>query len=360
MTSSMNVLKSAIALVILAALGGRVAAQEPLREAAPPPLTGLNIAGGEFGHPGGRYGFDYIYPSQTELAFVAAHGFSVIRLPFQWERLQPHIDGLLDGEELRRLQDVVLQAKADGLSVILDPHNYARYFDQTIGSPQVPIASFAQFWHELAVTFRGDPHVIFGLMNEPHDMPTETWAAAAAAAIIAIRGTGAENLILVPGNAYSGAHGWAQSYYGTPNAVVMRGLKDPCNNMAFEFHQYLDANFSGMSPACPAPLVVIDALRNVTNWLRETGNKGFLGEFAASARPECVEAMGAMLQFMAEHADDWLGWTYWAAGAWWPPEYMFAIAPRAGVDRPQLAVLQAWRGKGGLPPHVCHSAGYRH
>jgi endoglucanase len=360
MASSTNVLMSAIALAILAVLAGRSAAQEPPFEPARPPLTGLNIAGGEFGHPGGRYGFDYVYPSKTELAFAAAHGFSVIRLPFQWERLQPQKDGLLDGEELRRLQDVVLQAEAEGLSVILDPHNYARYFDQTIGSPQVPIETFAQFWRQLATSFRQYPHVIFGLMNEPHDMPTETWAAAAAAAIIAIRGAGAENLILVPGNAYSGAHGWAQSYYGTPNAVVMRKLKDPCHNMAFEFHQYLDANFSGTSPACPAPLVGVDALRKVTSWLHETGNKGFLGEFAASARPECVAAMGSMLQFIAENSDDWLGWTYWAAGAWWPPDYIFAIMPKAGVERPQLAVLEAWRGKGGLPPHMCRSAGDRH
>ncbi|MGO9004942.1 MAG: glycoside hydrolase family 5 protein [Beijerinckiaceae bacterium] len=344
-----NVLQIMTVSVMLAATAVANAAEDRAR----PPLTGLNIAGAEFGHVGGRYGFDYIYPSQAELAFTASQGFSVIRLPFLWERLQPQLGGVLESEELARLTAVVHLAEEHGLSIILDPHNYARYFDRTVGSPQVPIESFAQFWHGLAEIFRDDPHVVFGLMNEPHDMSTEAWAAAASAAILAIRGTRAENLILVPGNAYSGAHSWAKAGYGTPNAVALRGITDPCNNIAFEFHQYLDANFSGTSPACPAPQVAIDALQSVTDWLHETGKKGFLGEFAASERPECLAAMNAMLQFLADHGDAWLGWTYWAAGAWWAPDYMFSVEPKPGVERPQLEILQAWRGEGGLPPHVC-------
>jgi endoglucanase len=347
--------KKFILLAILAALPTAA----PAQEAARPPLTGWNIAGGEFGHPDGRYGFDYVYPSEAEFAFAAARGFSVIRLPFQWERLQPQLGGKLTEAELGRLVDVVHQAETHGLSLVLDPHNYARYFDRPIGSPQVPVDALAQFWHELATAFRDDPHVIFGLMNEPHDMRTEVWAAAASAAITAIRSTGAKNLILVPGNAYSGAHSWAKSGYGTPNAVAMRGVTDPCNNMAFEFHQYLDWNSSGTGPACEAPPVEVDALRGVTDWLHKTGNKGFLGEFGASARPECLATMSAMLGFMAEHNDVWLGWTYWAAGAWWPKDYMFSIEPAPDMERPQLKVLESWRGRGGLPPFACHAGDRR-
>ncbi len=50
----------------------------------------------------------------------------------------------------------------------------------------------------------GNPKVIFGLMNEPHDLPTENWLTAANVAIAAIRATGATNLITVPGNAFTG------------------------------------------------------------------------------------------------------------------------------------------------------------
>jgi endoglucanase len=87
--------------------------------------------------------------------------------------------------------------------------------------------------------------VIFGLMNEPHSMATELWLNNANAAIAAIRSTGAENLVLVPGNAWTGAHSWNSNWYGTPNSTVMLNITDSLNNYAYEVHQYLDSNSSG-------------------------------------------------------------------------------------------------------------------
>ena len=74
-------------------------------------------------------------------------------------------------------------------------------------------------------------------MNEPNTMPTEQWVSASNAAISAIRTAGANNLILVPGNAWTGAHSWSDSWYGTPNATVMRGVVDPGHHFAFELHR---------------------------------------------------------------------------------------------------------------------------
>src|SRR5690606_5282286 len=56
-----------------------------------PRLTGVNIAGAEFNAkrlPGVIFK-DYTYPKDSELAYIAAQGANVIRLPFRWERLQP-------------------------------------------------------------------------------------------------------------------------------------------------------------------------------------------------------------------------------------------------------------------------------
>src|SRR5688500_11083086 len=130
---------------------------------------------------------------------------SVIRLPFRWERLQPTRRAALDAAELGRLTTTVSHMTDKGASVILDPHNYARYQGQVIGAG-IPNADFADFWARLSAVFRGNSKVIFGLMNEPHSMPTEQWLSAANAAIGAIRNAGATNLILVPGNAWTGAH----------------------------------------------------------------------------------------------------------------------------------------------------------
>ena len=74
-------------------------------------------------------------------------------------------------------------------------------------------------------------------------------------AIAAIRKTGATNLILVPGNAWSGAHSWLQNWYGTPNATEMIKIEDPINNFSYELHQYYDSDFSGTKPECKDPKI---------------------------------------------------------------------------------------------------------
>jgi endoglucanase len=43
---------------------------------------------------------------------------------------------------------------------------------------------------------------------------------------------------------------------------------------------------------------------------------------------------------MAENNDVWIGWTYWAGGAWWPKDYYTNIEPIDGQDRPQMSVLE--------------------
>jgi endoglucanase len=179
-------------------------------------------------------------------------------------------------------------------------------------------------------------------MNEPHSMPTETWRDAANAAILGIRAAGATNLILVPGNAWTGAHSWLDNWYGTPNGTVMLTISDPINHFAFEVHQYLDADSSGTSGTCQSTTIGSQRLANFTAWCRANGRRSFLGEFGVSANASCLQALDDMLTYVEANADVWLGWTYWAAGPWWG-NYMFSIEPNAGMDRPQMD---------GLEPHI--------
>ncbi len=39
-----------------------------------------------------------------------------------------------------------------------------------IGSDNVPISAFADLWKRLSLQFANDKAVIFGLMNEPHEI----------------------------------------------------------------------------------------------------------------------------------------------------------------------------------------------
>jgi endoglucanase len=332
--------------------------------------TGVNLAGADFGDANlpGTYGqnADYVYPSAAEISYFVGKGLNTFRLPFRWERLQRTLNSGFDATEFSRLDSVVTAATAAGAYVVLDPHNYARYYPNPvgnnssagniIGSVQVPDSAFGDFWSRLANMYKGNNHVIFDLMNEPNTMPTEQWTAAANSAIQSIRDAGATNLILVPGNAWTGAHSWTQDWYGTPNATEMLKIVDPGNNFAFDVHQYLDSDFSGTTSNIVSATVGRDQLVSFTNWLHTNNRRGFLGEFAVanstigtSATQIGDEAINNMLGYMETNSDVWMGWTWWAAGPKWG-NYMFTLEPtnlgQAGqTDRAAMALLQ---------PHLAH------
>src|SRR3569833_2376521 len=129
-------------------------------------LTGVNVAGAVFNGKTlpGVAGKDYFYPKPETLVHFASEGMNVIRLPFRWERIQPQLNGELAAAEYRRLAGVVHQATAKKLYVILDVHNYAAYQNKPIGSPDVPVAAFADLWKRLAGKFRKETQVGFGLL----------------------------------------------------------------------------------------------------------------------------------------------------------------------------------------------------
>jgi endoglucanase len=311
--------------------------------AQPLPYTGVNIAGGEFYDPlkvpEPICGTNFTYPTREEFEYFAARGMNTFRIPFRWETLQPKPKEPFRPAEIGRLKAVVTPATDRGLIVILDPHNYARYFGKVVGGPEVPDEMFADFWARLAAEFVGDESVWFGLVNEPNGMPTEQWLRAANAAIAAIRKTGARNLILVPGNAYSGAHSWLADWYGGANGMWMLKVEDPLNHYVFEVHQYLDSDSSGSHPGVVSPTVGSERLRAFTEWCREHKQRAFLGEFAVPASDLGRQAVDDMLSAMERDRDVWLGFTWWAAGAWWG-DYRFSLEPKNDEDRPQLAYLR--------------------
>ncbi len=335
----------------LAALTGRgwVSKEVPAWALEPGPgqqveWVGVNLAGAEFGQQNlpGTYPVDYQYPSAGDIDAFAARGMNLIRLPFRWERLQPSLGQDFDAAELGRLSETVSYATGLGLTLLLDPHNYARYIQggvESVLGDGVEIAQFADFWRRLAENFGADPKVAFGLVNEPHDMLTETWLEAANAAIAAIRGAGAMNLVLVPGNGWTGAHSWTASYYGTANATVMTGVIDPANNFVYELHQYLDADSSGTGATCLTEGIGPGRMQEVTDWLRSNGRRGLLAEFGAPPNDLCFRAVDRLLSFVSENADVWLGWAAWAAGPRWG-DYAMSVQPLPnGKDRPPMAIL---------------------
>lgn len=304
-------------------------------------FRGVNLAGAEFGEIGGKVETAYTWPTANTLDYFAGKGFNTIRLPFLWERLQPRLKGKFDAAELKRLQETVALIKARDMRVILDPHNYGRYHGEIIGSRKVPNDAFANFWQQLAALYANDEMVVFGLMNEPHTMPVAQWVEAANAATAAIRGEAkANNLILVPGTAWSGAHSWQTAIDGEPNAIALGKYVDPARNFAFEVHQYFDDDFSGKKGDCARAEDAVVAVQSFTDWLKANGHRGMLGEFGVPYDQEaCAVSLKAMVDVIEANKDVWTGWAYWAAGDWWPEDEALNIQPTEDGDRPQLQAL---------------------
>ena len=306
---------------------------------------GVNLSGAEFG-VGGQYyggvnigtnGTDYTFPTANEVAYYASQNLNVIRLPFSWERLQPTQNGAFDQTYLAQIDGVVQQAAARGVSVVIDPHNYGYGYGALIGSAGTPGSAFANLWSQLAHHYKGNANVLFGLMNEPHEQSPAEWVAPVNAAIAAIRNAGATQEILVPGTHYTGGDSWLTS--GNAD-IFAANVIDPLHNMAFEIHQYADADQSGSSAAVVSPTIGADRLTAVTAWAERTGNRLFLGEFGAGSDPASLATLTNMLGFMQQHAV-WQGGTEWGGGPWWG-DYALATDPVAGVTMPQVNVLHSF------------------
>lgn len=306
----------------------------------PLPYRGVNLAGAEFGTAiPGKESQDYEWPTPAEVDYFVSKGMNTFRIGFKWERMQPVANGELDATYVSRLDSIVAYATGKKANVILNPHNFARYYGQTVGSGAVPSSVFADFWRRLAERYKDNPRVIFNLVNEPHDLPTEQWVHAANAAIAAIRATGATNMVHVPGNGWTEAMNWAKTWYGTSNASALLEIVDPADNTVFEAHQYLDPMSGGKSDACVSATIGRERLAPFIAWLRANGKKGFLGEFAGGDNPTCNAAIADMMVAMMEASDVLVGWLWWAAGPAWREGYRFSIEPEDGRDKPQMALL---------------------
>ncbi len=298
---------------------------------------GINLASQSFQTASGAYA--YVLPTQSDVDYFAAEGFSVIRLPISWESLQPTLNGALDPTYLAQIQSVVSYATAAGLKVDLDLHNQGAYDGNLVGSAQVPTSAFADLWGKLAGTFATNSNVLFGLMNEPGQASASDWLPSVNAAIGAIRAAGATSQeVLVSGVGFDNATYWTtdgnSTVLGAPGAIV-----DPSNNYAFEVHQYLDAYGAGQSASVVSTTIGVQNLQAVTAWAQATGNKLFLGETGVAVGQEQATALNNMLSYMQQNSNVWQTATYWAAGQGWN-NYMYSVEPALGlIDMPQLSTL---------------------
>ncbi len=302
-------------------------------------LVGVNLSGAGFGPSvvPGVHGTNYIYPAESYYKKYADNGMNLVRLPFLWERIQPRLNTELNSAELARLIQSLDYAQKHGVKVILDLHNYYRYFGKLIGSAEVPISSFANVWQRLAQKVLNHPAVYgYGLMNEPYST-NGLWPQAALAAAKAVRQVDASRWIFVAGDRWSSA--WHWPYYNS-KLIADPWMRDPSNNLVYEAHMYIDKDFSGNyfdKTETFAPNIGIERVKPFVEWLKANKLRGYIGEHGIPDYSSSAQvAMDNLLAYLRQNC---VPSTYWAAGPWWG-EYALSLDVSSNKYRPQLAILK--------------------
>jgi endoglucanase len=261
---------------------------------------------------------DHAYPFYDNLAEYHTWrdlGFNLFRLPVAWQHAQTKLSGPLNSTNMIYLDRMIQNITDDGNTVILDIHNYARWYCAVINQPgssypkpqhNVTDEDFVDLWTRLAKHYGSHPRLIFELMNEPHDLDMMIWASTMQKAITAIRAT-ASNPILVPGTGFARLRDWVDfsSDYIGPGQ-----LTDPRNNLIYDFHQYFDDD-GGAYGLCNPWSAFQPAFQQVTEILRNGSSRGMLTEFGGLPSQQCVELFEGLLTFLNENSDVWESWSVW-------------------------------------------------
>ncbi len=317
-----------------------------------PRLVGVNLSGAGFGPSvvPGTHGTNYTYPAESYYKKYSDLGMPLVRLPFLWERIQPKLNTPLNAEELARLKQSLDFAHKHNVKVILDLHNYYRYFGKLIGSNEVPISSFAAVWKQIAQQVVNHPAVEgYGLMNEPYST-NGLWPQAALAAAQAIRSVDAQRWIYVAGDRWSSAYHWP--HYNS-QLISNAWMRDPKNNLVYEAHMYIDSDFSGNyfnKSETFDPMVGVNRVKPFVDWLKQNKLRGYIGEHGVpDFSPSAIVATDNLMAYLRQNC---IPSTYWAAGPWWG-DYALSLDVSSGKQRPQLPVLQ----KHAKTAHSCTSIG---
>ena len=237
---------------------------------------------------------------------------NIFRLPVGWQYLLNYnLGGPLD-ETFCSTYDHLMQAcLATGAKCILDIHNYARWNGGIIGQGGPSNDQFGNLWAQLAQRYASQSNVIFGLMNEPHDLDINAWAATLQNAVYAIRANGAKSqMILLSGTNFDAAGGFE---YNSASALAsIQDYDGSRDKLVYEVHQYLDGT-GGSETQCVTNGVE-DSLAALTTYLRSVGRKGMLTETGGGNVASCQTDVCAELSHMNYNSDVWLGWVGWAAG----------------------------------------------
>src|SRR5438270_9802079 len=166
------------------------AAPAALDQANQPFHRGVNVLGYDpYWTNTGKRRFEWRHFTEIRKA-----GFDFVRLNLQAFK---HMDAenRLEPQWLAKLDDVIRHARAAGLGVIIDEHD----FDVCSADVDMCRTRLAAFWQQVAPRFSGAPrNVAFELLNEPHDkLNGEVWNDMFAHLLTTVRKTNPTRIVVV-------------------------------------------------------------------------------------------------------------------------------------------------------------------
>ncbi|CZS88001.1 probable cellulase precursor [Rhynchosporium agropyri] len=258
--------------------------------------------------------------------FIKEDGMNIFRLPVGWQYLVAgNLGGTLNSANLAKYDLLVQGCLGTGATCIIDVHNYARWNGGIIGQGGPADAQFVSLWTQLATKYKSNSKLIFGLMNEPHDVNITAWADTVQKVVTAVRTAGATSQkLLLPGNEYTSAKTFISNGSGAALSKV-KNLDGSTTGLIFDVHKYLDSDNSGTHAECVTDNVS-DAFQPLATWLKTNKRQALLTESGGGNVASCVNFFCKQIAFINANSDVYLGYVGWSAGSF-DSSYVLTMSP---------------------------------
>jgi endoglucanase len=236
------------------------------------------------------------------------------------------------------IAQAVHDAEAAGLDVILDLHwsdcgnlqvsslSGGKASDTTTVSGQQIMADVnsVQFWKEVATMFKDDGHVLFELYNEPNGVPWSEWLAGGSSVAAcptvgmqalydAVRGVGAQNVVILGGLSYAFDLSQVQNYPIAGAYNLMYATHDyPTNDSESEWA----SSFGYLAAGNVAPVIATE-----------------FGDTVAACTGQWDTDL---INFAAQNQMSWTAWAWWATGPSHPTPTELMTAEEGACSFPAL------------------------
>ena len=316
----MTVFRPTLAVIVALLAAPVLAAAEPL-----PVGTCINM--GNHLEPERESGWGGKRLEAADFVRIRAAGFDTVRIPVRWSnktRQQP--DYAIDPEWLARVTEVVDQALAADLNVILNDHNFEALHEQ----PQANRDKLAAIWRQVAAHFADRPvgRLWFEIETEPHHALTnDNLVATLAPALAAIRATNPDRPVVIGGSNWS----------GIDSLATLELPEDPNVHPTFHYYEPFDFTHQGATWAGQVPKARTrdygtraDAERLATDvakleaYIARTGLTPFMGETGSydggTSLAERIQYHAAVREAFAPTGIGTCAWAYTNTFPFWDRE----------------------------------------